>query len=1256
MGVPAFDLGFLYRSNSFLLARFPVPFCSIAPSRYTLSNHPRHHGAFHIVNPSPKSDARIPVIIAGLDGISGVSAWSFRLREAMKDHPRYRIVLVNCRETGNKVGHFDATAPSQSAIRELLRAPAIVVPNFIWPVFDVCASLLDEGVPLRCIGFCRADSDAEYYHPLAWYEPLITRFAAVSPECAERLALRLEKRRDDIAVMPTGIVVPPTLERTYQTAPLRMVYGGRIVQQQKRVLDFVPLVEALLARGCDFTFDIVGQGRQLGELKSAMARLDHGGRVRFLGKVPSSAMDEIWRGHDVFIQCSDFEGTSNSMLESMALGVVPVVTRTESGLAGIIEHGVNGFCVPVGDRTAMAEVLCGLAADHARLEVLGRAAHEATRPYAIEAYVDKFVALLDETVAVPLRTWPASRASETKPAIEGLDLPEIVPKPASLLNRLSARSPRESDRRAETALPTEFNTPDTLVLVAASDKNFAMPLAAMIQSVLCNLAPDRRVALYVIDGGIEASTRARLLKSWDTETLVVRWLRPEWTLLDTLKITGHVNLLTYARLLIPWLLPDHHMKAIYLDSDIIVLHDLAEVWDTEIGDRHLLAVQDMTAPWMCSEAALANFSACAPYLSAARALTNFEALDIPPQTKYFNAGLLVFNLAKWRGSDTSRKIITYLRDHPDHVRWWDQDGLNALLHDRWGELDLSWNQIPHIFRYPSWRESPFNEDEYFAVTERPKAIHFSARSKPWHGDNTHPFRDAFFHYIDRTAWKGWRPQQPVELATNGNFTLWENGHPAHWELLPGTVLEASRESRMRGTSVCFRRNTSGSASGLIQQLTIPPNLAGGRLSLTMDGRCAERHALVLIVELIEGGKTQTFRAEHPGQGAWATLRHEIDWPGKHSPSRVTCQILVRADGDSPVWVENFRALLYPPERPQLKWQLPRAADLRRGVQRIGWHPRSWFRGTRKQRNIAPLHRDPTHRKIMFSVILSNYNGGEVLEEALLSVAQQDYAPFEFIIVDDASTDDSRAIIESIAAQFPAIVQTLFKEMNEGQAAGFNDGFNLARGDIVCFIDSDDRWFPDKLAKLARLVEAEPGCAIYQHNLYKLVDGEVTGEKFRDVVQTGDLLAYTQRTRHFPYFVPTSGLAFSRAALEGVMPIPREFRVCADGFLTRTTLCFGPIASSNECWGAYRVHGENNVFENPDHDSFAYTNGLLIPTLNAFYAANGIDLSFEVKTPRKNTQTGFAPRVKATNRSLMTRILDSSIRELIREVRRRLPFG
>lgn len=1222
------------------------------------------------VSPSHDAGGRIPVIIAGLDGISGVSAWSFRLRDALLHHPTYRVVLVNCRVTGNHVGQYDYTAPSQTAMRRLLQdlAPAIVLPNFVWPVFDVCAALIAEGVPLWCVGFCRADSAVEYYNPLTWYEPLVSGFAAVSPECGQRLASLLEHRKDDIALMPTGVTVPPDLDRAYQTAPLRVVYGGRIVQPQKRVLDFVPLVEALLARSCDFVFDIVGQGRQLGELKSAMADLDHGGRVRFVGKVPPAEMDAVWRGHDVFVQASDFEGTSNSMLESMAQGAVPVITRTESGVAGIIEHGTNGFLVPVGDMEAMADALCALAADGARLEATGRAAGRAARRFSMEFYAERFTALLDQTMQMPVRAWPASRTRETRPVIEGLDLPEEEA-------AATAFSPPAKARRAvppeatPDEIPPEFDTPATLVLAAAADENFVMPLAAMVKSVLCNLALERRAVLYVIDGGIRDASKTMLLESWDSKLLLVRWLLPDMSALGDLKISGHVNALTYCRLLIPYLLPERHAKAIYLDSDFIVLDDIGGLWDMDMGNSHVLAAQDMTAPYMCSETALPNFPACAPYLSAARALENFRALGIPPQNKYFNAGLMVLNVAKWRATGASHSIIAYLRDNAAHVRWWDQDGINAVLFDRWRELDPRWNQIPHIFRHPTWRESPFSEAVYDAVTKHPKALHFSARSKPWHGDNDHPFRDEFFRYLDRTAWAGWRPEMPLELVTNGAFETWENGAPSGWNLLPGSVVEPSTESRRHGTSARIHPHEEKTSAGFEQLLLTPPELAGARLSLSMACRCGERHALALNLHVTAGGRKRTYSAEHPGHGAWATLRHEIDLPRGAAPARIQCLVVLRAAAGAPAIVENVRGLAFLPQPGEggLEWDVPKPVDFRGTVRRAAWRqwlPVAWFRSAARMRRRRALRAmakpDGTgsDRSTMFSVILSNYNGAEFLEEALLGVARQEYTPFEFIIVDDGSTDDSPAIIRELARQYPTLIKTLFKDKNEGQAAGFNDGFRMACGDNICFIDSDDRWFPDKLARLAALVQANPGCAIYQHNLYKMLDNEVSREKFRDVVQTGDLLAYTQRTRYFPYFVPTSGLAFSRHALENVMPIPVEFRVCADGFLTRTALCFGPIASSNECWGAYRVHAGNNVYENPDHDVFAYANGLLIPALNAFYRANGIDLSFEVKPVRKSPDgagPGLAPRAKATNRPLLARILDSSIRELLREARRRLPL-
>ncbi len=252
----------------------------------------------------------------------------------------------------------------------------------------------------------------------------------------------------------------------------------------------------------------------------------------------------------------------------------------------------------------------------------------------------------------------------------------------------------------------------------------------------------------------------------------------------------------------------------------------------------------------------------------------------------------------------------------------------------------------------------------------------------------------------------------------------------------------------------------------------------------------------------------------------------------------------------------------------------------------------------------------------FSVIMANYNGGKFLAEAVQSVLDQEYKDFEFILVDDGSTDDSPAIIESFAQRHPETIRTLIKRENEGQGESFNKGFALSKGKFVCFIDSDDVWYRDKLRRLADFMRRSRSSAIYQHNLYKWRNGAETKDRYRALLLSGEVFQHTQQTREFPLFAPTSALAFPRTILEKVLPIPKAFRTCADGYLTRTAFVHGPVASTDECWGYYRIHGANNVFANSSHDGMAYRYGLLIPALNEYYRKRGLPFRFEESRARE----------------------------------------
>src|SRR3954470_15505245 len=188
---------------------------------------------------------------------------------------------------------------------------------------------------------------------------------------------------------------------------------------------------------------------------------------------------------------------------------------------------------------------------------------------------------------------------------------------------------------------------DPISVVIAADNNYAMPLAATVESALRNLRNDERLDLYVIDGGISADSHYRLWRGWDDPRLNVRWLEPDLSLLDGMDVSGHVSQMTYARLLLPLLLPEHLERVIYLDSDLLVLRPIGELWREPVEGVGCRACQDPAAPWLDSERVLANYERCGPLLAATRPVPNYRDFGMQPSEPYFNAGVMLVNLKYW---------------------------------------------------------------------------------------------------------------------------------------------------------------------------------------------------------------------------------------------------------------------------------------------------------------------------------------------------------------------------------------------------------------------------------------------------------------------------------------------------------------------------------------------------------------------------------------------------------------------------------
>ncbi|BBD58573.1 glycosyl transferase family 8 [Nostoc sp. HK-01] len=302
-------------------------------------------------------------------------------------------------------------------------------------------------------------------------------------------------------------------------------------------------------------------------------------------------------------------------------------------------------------------------------------------------------------------------------------------------------------------------TSQPIFLVCAADNNYAMPLAVTVRSALANLKSKRKISLLIIDGGISKSNKKKIIKSFSPEQIDIYWVQPDNKIFENLVLSRHLTISCYYRLLITEFLPQEVNKAIYLDSDMVVTGDLEELWNIDIADNYVLAVQDDVQL----------------YISMSTGLRNYQDHGLSPDRKYFNSGLLVINLEKWRTENIGLKVISYLRENIEYAPD-DQDGLNAVMAGKWGELHPKWNQMPRVYNYLSSEDSPYPEDIYQEMLHNPGIIHFTNAPKPWYsGLRTqcqHPKKHLFFQYLDMTSWKGWRDTYWRRLGRKmGKLTL-----------------------------------------------------------------------------------------------------------------------------------------------------------------------------------------------------------------------------------------------------------------------------------------------------------------------------------------------------------------------------------------------------------------------------------------------------------------------------------------------------
>lgn len=208
---------------------------------------------------------------------------------------------------------------------------------------------------------------------------------------------------------------------------------------------------------------------------------------------------------------------------------------------------------------------------------------------------------------------------------------------------------------------------------------------------------------------------------------------------------------------------------------------------------------------------------------------------------------------------------------------------------------------------------------------------------------------------------------------------------------------------------------------------------------------------------------------------------------------------------------------------------------------------------------------------LLSIVISNYNYARFLRPAIDSALAQTYQNIEVIAVDDGSTDESRAVIESYGSR----ISSVFKP-NGGQGSALNAGFAASRGEVVIFLDSDDKLFPNAADEIVKAWRPNVAKVRFQTEMIDANGAPFGGRTPELEVSLPDMGSHELiGRRKGSRIAPLRGNAFSRAALERVMPLDeRRWTTPADKPLWALTPFFGDVVVLQKSLGEYRIHETN----------------------------------------------------------------------------------
>ena len=257
------------------------------------------------------------------------------------------------------------------------------------------------------------------------------------------------------------------------------------------------------------------------------------------------------------------------------------------------------------------------------------------------------------------------------------------------------------------------------------DNNYARCCASSIASFCLN-NPTKNFNFHIMAKKLSTNNKDRFKQLAQLYSININIYKINIDTLANLPTQIHLPIATYFRFILPLVL-DNIDKLFYIDADIICLKNADELFNTNLNDNIIGAVPDL--PWMNTK--------------------RNKALNLRNHI-YFNAGMLIINIAKWNNFNTFAKILQAIQNEPQKFRYLDQDALNLILTNHIQYLDTKFNCID------------INSTEQKNII----LLHFAAHPKPWNiafsiSKLCNKFnKNLYQYYENKTPWKNFPLEQP----------------------------------------------------------------------------------------------------------------------------------------------------------------------------------------------------------------------------------------------------------------------------------------------------------------------------------------------------------------------------------------------------------------------------------------------------------------------------------------------------------------